>query len=206
MEVRRFVTRWQLASVQDWQPRTLIDAVASAVPIVIQVTQLRRRMAIAAGTFLVFVATCIGLRHLVSKHRIPVAMVSFGLLGISFFAPTIVISATLRGAFWGLSVGLLLVMISRWHWLKQFKRRSILRFSAGTLGLLFFLNAPSGLAAQQPGTVQSVTAAVATQGEPTSARSENNADVLVPNAPIPGSDVTPPWNAAEHLSLNLARR
>ncbi len=189
VEVRRFVTRWQLASVQNWQPRTLIDAVASAVPIVIEVTQLRRRMAIAAGTFLVFVATCIGLRHLVSKHRIPVAMVSFGLLGISFFAPTIVISATLRGAFWGLSVGLLLVMISRWHWLKQFKRRSILRFSAGTVGLLFFLNAPSGLAAQQPKTVQSVTAAVATQGEPTSARSENNADVLVPNAPIPGSDV-----------------
>ena len=163
-EVRRFVTRWQLSAAQGWQHRTLIDTVSSEAPISVEVTQTRRRLAIAAGAFLVLIACCIGLRQTVHQHRFAAAVAAVGLLSISFFVESSVAEALLRGAFWGLSAGLPLVMISRWQWLRATGRPAMLQVTASAAVILL-----------------SVTPCWAWQRHPT--------DVLVPETPVPGSDL-----------------
>ncbi len=163
-EVRRFVTRWQLFAAQGWQHRTLIDTVTSEAPISVEVTQTRRRLAIAAGAFLVLIACCIGLRQSVLQHRLAVAVVAVGLLSLSFLVESSVAEALLRGAFWGLSAGLLLVMISRWQWLRADGRPTMVQMTASAAVLLL-----------------SVAPCSAWQLPPT--------DVLVPETPVPGSNL-----------------
>lgn len=117
-EVRQFIIQWQLAAVQGWQPQTLIDTVESKTAVIIQVTQLRRRLAIAVGTFLLLTFGCIALRSFTGRYRVPTAFVALGFLAVSVLVQTPVINATLEGAFWGLCVGLTLVMLSRWKWIR----------------------------------------------------------------------------------------
>ncbi len=117
-EVRQFIIQWQLAAVQGWQPQTLIDTVESKTAVIIQVTQLRRRLAIAIGTFLLLTFGCIAFRNLAGQYRVATAFLALGFLAVNVFVQTPVVNATLEGAFWGLCVGLTLVMLSRWKWIR----------------------------------------------------------------------------------------
>lgn len=117
-EVRQFIIQWQLAVVQGWQPQTLIDTAESKTAVIIQVTQLRRRLVIAIGTFLLLTFTCIALRNLAGQYRVATAFLALGFLAINVLVQSPVVNATLEGAFWGLSVGLTLVMLSRWKWIR----------------------------------------------------------------------------------------
>lgn len=180
-EVRQFVIRWQLAAVQGWQPQTLIDSVADESPVVIWVTQVRRRLAIAAGTFLVVVAGCVGLRQFVSGYCFTAAIVALIVLGTGFLTPSPIGSAAAFGVFWGLSVGLLLVMIFRWYRLRTIARNSVVRRVATST--IWLLLATTGLAAPQD------NSGAKSPSSPPAARTTIAADILVPEPPVPGSDV-----------------
>jgi hypothetical protein len=191
-EVRRFVARWQLASVQGWKSRTLIDAVESEAPVTIVVTQLRRRLAIATGVFLLLIACSVGMRHLFSHFGIVAAVVALGLLVLSFLVSSPVVSGALRGAFWGLNTGLMLVMISRWRWLRTIGRVSLVRPLVSTVIVLSLASscqavpqteavAGSGRPGEVAGTLR--------PGESASSGPSVGSDVLIPEIPVPGSDV-----------------
>jgi hypothetical protein len=117
-EIRQFIIQWQLAAVQGWQPQTLIDTIESKTAVIIQVTQLRRRLAIAAGTFLLLTFSCIAFRNPAARYRVPIAFLGLGFLAVSVLVKTPVVTATLEGAFWGLCIGLIIVMLSRWNWIR----------------------------------------------------------------------------------------
>lgn len=187
-EVRSFISRWQLAMTQDWNERTLIDSVQSDLPIVVQVTQLRRRLAIATGIGLLVVAFCVVMRDFVLEYRLTLSMVACCLLTISFLTRVSIAEALVTGTFWGLLAGLTVVTVTQWRWLHAFTPQPIVRTSVVTL-LLF--------AAAQPSTGQEVTspstAPPASEGSGTvmeGPRSSGAApDVLLPETPLPGSDV-----------------
>ena len=180
-EIRSFISRWQLAITQDWQQRTLIDSAQSALPITIQVTQLRRRVAIAVGMAFLLVAFCIVLRNTVLKYRLTFAITAFCLLGCSFLMTASISEAIVNGTFWGLVVGLTVVTVSRWKWLRSFGRQSLVRSAAATALLLSTIDP---CAAQQPD--DAPTPAIAATVLP---RSETLPDVLLPDTPIADSDV-----------------
>jgi hypothetical protein len=118
-EIRQFIIKWQLAAVQGWQPQTLIDTIESKTAVIIQVTQLRRRLAIAVGTFLLLTCGCIAFRNPAARYRVPTAFMALGFLAVSVLVETPVVNATLEGAFWGLCFGLTIVMLSRWKWIRK---------------------------------------------------------------------------------------
>ncbi|MFN9718989.1 MAG: hypothetical protein ACK58L_09870, partial [Planctomycetota bacterium] len=131
-EVRSFVTRWQLAASRNWSSKTLIDAAASEKPIEIEITRIRRRLAIFSGTFLVFIGASVVFRSILNRYRLSFALGTIVLFGISFFTETQFQTAVLRGSFWGLSGGLFLVFLSRWSTLRPFLKQ----FRMPTLRLL----------------------------------------------------------------------
>jgi len=182
-EVRRFVARWQLATVQNWKSRTLIDAIESEAPVIIVVTQLRRRLAIATGVFLLLIACSVGMRHMLSHFGIVAALAALGLLGLSFLVTSPVVCGALRGAFWGLNTGLILVMISRWRWLRTLGRLSLVR-PLGSAVILLSLTSPC------EANPQTETGAGSSRpGEPSPSSSSGGSDILIPKTPVPGSDV-----------------
>lgn len=180
-EVRQFVIRWQLAATQGWKPQTLIDSVTAEKPVEIQVTQLRRQRAIVAGTFLILVAACIGLRHVADAHRLASASLAVAILLASFVVDSQVTQSSLMGAFWGLSVGLLFVVISRWKWLRALRANPLLRPVAAPV--IWLLIAIPAQATPQTGTPVS-SGVQASAGNLTA-----NADVLIPEERLFGTDV-----------------
>jgi len=180
-EVRQFVIRWQLAAVQGWQPQTLIDTVMSDAPLVIQVTQMRRRRAIMAGSFLIFIAACIGFRQFANQHRLASATMTIIILAASYALPSQILTAAMTGAFWGLSLGLLLVIIARWRKLKVIGKNPF--FRSVTSSLIWLLLCNSGIAAPQNApdnpAIPRVTTSEGTQP----------ADVLIPEFQVLGNDV-----------------
>lgn len=117
-EIRQFIIQWQLAGVQGWQPQTVIDTVESKTAVIIQVTQLRRRFAVAVGTFLLLTFGCVASRNPATKYRVPTAFAALGFLAVSVLVKTPVVNAMLEGAFWGLCLGLTFVMLSHWKWIR----------------------------------------------------------------------------------------
>jgi len=180
-EVRQFVIRWQLAAAQGWQPQTLIDSVTAEKPVEIQVTQLRRQRAIVAGTFMILIAACIGFRQVADSHRLASAALAAAVLLSSFIVDSQITQSALLGAFWGLSAGLLFVMISRRTWLGGMRSKLFVRSAAPGV-LLMLLALPAG-AAPQNGTPigAGIPASVANIADP--------ADVLILEESISGTDV-----------------
>ncbi len=180
-EIRSFISRWQLATTQDWQQRTLIDTVESEMPIIIHVTQLRRRVAIAVGVALLLVALCIVLRDTVLEYRLTYAFTAFSVLGLSFLMTVSIAEAIITGTFWGLLIGLTVITMARWQWLQLFSRRTFVRSTAATILLLITIHPSAG---QQPAESEaSVTTVAVPQG------TEILPDVLLPDTPLPDSDV-----------------
>ena len=180
-EIRSFISRWQLATSQDWQQRTLIDTVQSELPITIRVTQLRRRVAIAVGVALLLVAVCIVLRATVLEYRLACAFTACTLLGLSFLMTVSIAEAILTGTFWGLLIGLTVITVARWQWLQLFSRQTFVRSTSAAILLPITIHLSS---AQQPAdSGASVTAVAVQQG------TEILPDVLLPDTPLPDSDV-----------------
>ncbi len=180
-DVRRFIIRWRLAVLQGWQPRTLIDSVIAEKPIRIQITQLRRRLAIMAGTMLLLIAACIGLRSFLIRYRLVVATNGLAVLGISAFVKSQILSAVLQGIFWGTSIGLLLVMLSRWRWLKIPGRKLFLR---PTLVSLVWISLSSLCSA-----VPQTNPSAAPNGNSEASLVPADTDFLVPENPGSDSEV-----------------
>ena len=179
-EVRQFVIRWQLAVVQGWNSQTLIDSVVAANPVVVEVTQLRRQLAIATGTFLLLVAGSIGLRHFAIQHRVVMAMLAFVFLALSLSGQSQVLSAAFRGAFWGLSLGMTIVMLSRWNRLRSPHGILFLKRTSGVMIWLFLVT--RGLASPQASTETTPTANQAPSSEAYPA-------VLIPKELLPGGEI-----------------
>lgn len=188
-EIRSFISRWQLATTQNWNERTLIDSVQSSLPIVVQVTQLRRRTAIAAGMTLLLVAGCIFLRSKVLEHRIGVSLVACGLLCVSFLIPTSIAEAMITGSFWGLLAGLAVVTATRWRWIRTISTQPLVRFTIVTL----FLTIPADFSTAQESANPVVPAQDETMVKATTTSAaddaENDPDVLLPETPLSGSDI-----------------
>jgi len=180
-EIRSFVSSWQLAKTRDWQQRTLIDTVQSEMPITIQVTQLRRRIAIAVGAALLLVALCIVLRATVLEYRLASAFTAFTLLGLSFLMTDSIAGAILTGTFWGLLIGLTIITVARWQWLHLFSRQTFVRSTSAAILLLIAIPPSSG---QQPADAGASAIAVAVQQG-----TGILPDVLLPDTPLPDSDV-----------------
>ena len=180
-EIRSFVSRWQLATTQDWQRRTLIDTAQSASPITIQVTQLRRRVAIAVGAAMLLVAICVVLRARVLEYRLACAFTAFTLLGLSLLMTVSTAEGLLTGTFWGLLIGLTVVTVARWQWLQLFRSHKFVRSTSGAI-LLLITNHPS--CGQQPADSGASVIAVAVQQG-----TGILPDVLLPDIPLPDSDV-----------------
>ncbi|MEJ7592545.1 MAG: hypothetical protein WKF77_13415 [Planctomycetaceae bacterium] len=180
-EIRSFISRWQLATTQDWQQRTLIDTVQSEMPITIQITQLRRSVAIAVGMALLLVALCIVLRDTVLEYRLAYAFTAFTLLGLSFLMTASIAAAILTGIFWGLLIGLTVITMARWQWLQSFSRQTLVRSTAAAILLLITIHSCSG---QQPADAGESEIAVPVQQD-----TETLPDVLLPDTPLPDSDI-----------------
>ena len=191
-EIRSFISRWQLATIQNWDERTLIDSVQSEFPIVVQVTQLRRRTAIAAGMALLLVACCIVFRNIVMEYRVAVSLAACGLLGVSFLLPTSIAEAMITGAFWGLLAGLTFVTVTRWPWLRSMSSQSWVRPSVVVLLLSLFADPvaaqeSTGSGHQPQGVTLGALGAIS--AEATQDHAGNDADVLLPETPLPDSDI-----------------
>lgn len=216
-EIRSFISRWQLATTQNWDERTLIDSVQSGLPIVVQVTQLRRRTAIAAGMILLLVACCIFFRNSIMEYRVAVSLVACGLLGLSSLMPTSIAEAMITGAFWGLLAGLTVVTATQWQWLRTISSQPLVRLSI--VASLLTLPADSSAAQEsaKPG-IQSQGEAMVTAkafiAHAAKDEAENDPDVLLPETPLPNSDIAyvkasvfEKWqkkNAAERSTLPAA--
>lgn len=176
-EVRQFIIQWQLAAVQGWQPQTLIDTVESKTAVIIQVTQLRRRLAIAVGTFLLLAFGCIAFRSFAGHYRVATAFLALGLLAVNVLVHSPVANATLEGAFWGICVGLTLVMLSRWKWI-----RSPLKglWMQSCIMIILLSHSQTGHAWQ-----------IRTSDKPTSASASGNS-ALIPRKPDQTSEVLIP--------------
>ena len=191
-EIRSFISRWQLATIQNWDERTLIDSVRSGLPIVVQVTQLRRRTAIASGMILLMAACCIFFRNKMMEYRVGLSFVACGLLGVSFLIPTSIAEAIITGAFWGLLAGLTVVTATRWQWLRTISIQPLVRLSM----VAWFLTQPADFSDAQesarPGILPQgetmVTAKVLFAGTATD-EVDNDPDVLLPETPVPNSDI-----------------
>ncbi len=190
-EIRSFISRWQLATAQDWDERTLIDSVQSGLPIIVQVTQLRRRTAIATGTILLLVACCILFRSKVMEYRVGISLIACGLLGVSFLIPTSIAEAMVSGAFWGLLTGLTVVTVTRWQWLRAISIKPLVRLSI-VVWLLASANYGSAQESSrhdiltQGETMVTARASVARQPED---EARNEPDVLLLETPLPNSDI-----------------
>ena len=205
-EIRNFISHWQLATTLGWQQRTLIDTVHSELPIAVQVTQLRRRLAIEAGMAMLLVALSIVLRNAVLEYRLVFSLVAFGLLGISFTMTISITEAILKGMFWGLIIGLTIITVTRWQWLRSFSRITFLRSTAALF--LWLITAHLSVGQQAANSQASVVPGNVWQ--PT----ETLPDVLLPETPLPDSDVAyvrttvlEKWRkiiAAERLTLPAA--
>ena len=191
-EIRSFISRWQLATTQNWDERTIIDSVQSGLPIVVQVTQLRRRTAISAGMILLLVACCIFFRNKVMEYRVGVSLVACGLLGVSVLMPTSIAEAMITGAFWGLLAGLTFVTATRWQWLRTISIEPLVRLSM----VAWLLTLPADFSAAQ----ESARSGILPQGETmvtakallvgaAADAAENDPDVLLPETPLPDSDI-----------------
>ncbi|MFO1000649.1 MAG: hypothetical protein U0936_09930 [Planctomycetaceae bacterium] len=185
-EIRQFIIQWQLAAVQGWKPQTLIDTVESKTAVIIQVTQLRRRLAIAIGTFLLLASSCIAFRTFTGQYRLSTAFLALGFLAVNVLVQTPVVNAILEGAFWGLSTGLTLVMLSRWKWIRAPLRGLWMQACL----MIALLHAQTGNAWQSsaPGFSlsppnKSSTAEVNTQ------RPKQNPDILIPDVDFSGAEI-----------------
>ena len=186
-EVRQFIIQWQLAAVQGWQPQTLIDTVESKTAVIIQVTQLRRRLAIAIGTFLLLTFGCISFRNLAGQYRVATAFLALGFLAVNVLVQTPVVNATLEGAFWGISVGLTLVMLGRWKWLRTPLRGLWVQTS---VMIVLFGHAQIGNAwqTQKPGISLSLPVN-SSATEQITLEPKQNIDVLIPNIDFSDADI-----------------
>ena len=180
-EIRNFISHWQLATTQGWQQRTLIDTVHSELPIAVQVTQLRRRLAIEAGMAMLLIALCIVLRNAVLEYRLALSLAACGLLGISFIMSISITEAILKGMFWGLMIGLTIITVARWQWLRSFSSLTVVR---STAALLIWLIAAHPSAGQQPADLSASVAPANVRQ-----RTETLPDVLLPETQLPASDV-----------------
>lgn len=172
-EIRRYVTRWQVAASQGWQQRTMIDSSMSEAPLSIQITQLRRQFAIATGVALLAVAVCLAGRRWILQCLRQTAILGLFLLGVSFFVAEPAGDAALKGAFWGVCAGLLLLIASRWNWLRLLGRHSLFRSGSLTSAVLFGLLTQDVFA--QSAVVSPVLARAARRPD---------ADVLIPDQSV----------------------
>ncbi len=173
-EIRRYVTRWQVAESQGWQQRTMIDSSISDAPLSIQVTQLRRQFAITTGVALLAVAICLAGRRWILVWLRQTAIIGLVLLGVSFFVTAPAGDAALKGGFWGVCSGLMLLIASRWNWLRILGRHSLFRSAQLTSGLLLFVTLAPDLVAQSA-VVSPALARAARRPE---------ADILVPDESV----------------------
>lgn len=173
-EIRRYVTRWQVAASQGWQQRTMIDSSMSEAPLSIQITQLRRQFAIATGVALLAVAVCLAGRRWILQWLRQTAIIGLVLLGVSFFVAEPAGDAALKGAFWGVCAGLLLLIASRWNWLRLLGRHSLFRSVSLTSAILLFALLTQDLFAQSA-VVSPALARAARRPE---------ADVLIPDESV----------------------
>lgn len=180
-EIRSFISYWQLAISNGWQQCTLIDTVHSDLPIRIEVTQLRRRLAIAVGVVLLIIAGCIAFRDQVHEFRLPLGLIACALRGVSFLMTVSIVEAIFTGAFWGLICGVAVVTFSRWSWLRDFRFSSMLR-SVGTI--MIAMTIVSDACGQQPTDTGSLRA----DSSPLFQAPEM-LKVLLPETPLPDSDV-----------------
>lgn len=190
-EIRSFISRWQLANLLGWQKLTLIDTVTSNAPVVISVTQLRRRVAIAIGTALLLVALCITLRQIVLEYRLGVSLTAVSVLGVHSLLMTSITEAILAGTFWGLLIGLAVVTLTQWKWLCTLSRRTFARTTAGLVSLLIIVHPCSG---QENGEQQNVVKPGSELQGPSASvsvreNSESVPDVLLPEVPVLENDV-----------------
>ena len=179
-EIRSFIAHWRLAAAQDWQQRTLIDPAQSEIPITIQVTLVRRRIAIAVGMALLMVAFSITLRRKVLEYRVAYAFTAFTFLGLRFLA-TASIAAILTGTFWGLLIGLAVITVGHCQWWQLGSRRSFVQSTSVAI-LLLAISHPS--CGQQPADAGASVSNLAVRQGP-----EILPDVLLPEIPLPDSDV-----------------
>lgn len=215
-EIRSFISRWQLADLRGWQKLTLIDTVTSNTPIVISITQLRRRLAIAIGAALLLVALCIALHRIVLEYRLGVALTAVSVLGVHSLLITSVTKAILAGTFWGLLIGLTAVTLTQWKWLCTLSRRTFARTTAGLVSLLIIVHPSIG---QENGELQNVVKPGSELRGPSASVSvrESSAavpDVLLPEIPVLENDVAwvrksilEKWqksSAAERMALPTA--
>lgn len=175
-EIRQFVIRWQLATTQGWKSQTLIDSLQSENPVAIRVTQIRRKTAIASGTFLLLLGATVGFRHLAARHRIVLACVACMVILLSQFVQSQIVCGALVGGFWGLSTGLIVAMVTRWRRLRSVMNSLFVRSVAG---LIFCLCSASTVVAS-PQAVSSPSASVPVP---------NQADFIVPEAVGASSDI-----------------
>ena len=180
-EIRSFIAHWRLATAQDWQQRTLIDPAQSEVPITIQVTLVRRRIAIAVGMACLMVAVCIALRRKILEYRVAYAFTAFTFLGLSFLATASIAAAILTGTFWGLLIGLAVIMVVHSQWWQLASRQNFVRSTSVAI-LLLAISHPS--CGQQPADVGASVSNLAVRQGP-----EILPDVLLPEIPLPDSDV-----------------
>ncbi|MFO0975528.1 MAG: hypothetical protein U0996_03980 [Planctomycetaceae bacterium] len=173
-EIRRYVTRWQVAESQGWQQRTMIDSSMSEAPLSIQVTQLRRQFAITTGVALLAVAICLAGRRWILVWLRQTAIIGLALLGVSFFVTAPAGDAALKGGFWGVCAGLMLLIASRWNWLRLLGRHSIFRSAQLTPGLLLLVTLAPDLIAQSA-VVSPALARAARRPE---------ADILIPDESV----------------------
>lgn len=185
-EVRQFIIQWQLAAVQGWQPQTLIDTVESKTAVIIQVTQLRRRLAIAIGTFLLLTCGCIAFRNFSGQYRVAIAFLALGFLAVNVLVQTPVANAALEGAFWGLSVGLTLVMLSRWRWI-----RSPLKglWIQSCIMIILLSHSQTGSAWQTPTPDKSVSASSSSNSAVISLKPDQTSEVLIPDVSFSDADI-----------------
>ncbi len=186
-EVRQFIIQWQLAAVQGWQPQTLIDTVESKTAVIIQVTQLRRRFAITVGTFLLLTFSCIAFRSFAARYRLPAAFLALGFLAVSVLVQTPVVNATLEGAFWGLCVGLTIVMLSRWKWIRT-PLKGLWIQSCIMIAVIGYSRTAIAWQSPAPGTAPSLQPAGNSE-ELTSPKDSRDIDVLMPDVELSDADI-----------------
>ncbi len=183
-EIRSFISRWQLATLQGWQKRTLIDPVRSETPIVVHVTRMRRITAVAVGTALLLVALCIILQTTVLEYRLGISLTAVTLLGFHFLMTVSVAEAILAGMFWGLVIGLTIVTLMQWRWLRTLSRQTFVRTASAAAAVFITILPCCG---QQTDGKQGNELRVSTTN--VRQRSDMLPDVLLPETQLPDNDV-----------------
>jgi hypothetical protein len=200
VEFRDFLTRWHVAEADGWQSQTLIDTGVSARPLVVRLTQASRRRTITVGAALLAVAACIAARTRVLRYRLLTLLLPLVFLIAGVVIPVTIAAALCKGVFWGLTAGLLVILLPAGVAAFRSSRRPgetplIMRDRAGSgvsissgvtiSALLFLLTAPQAKA-QRPPVIPSIAReaaqATATPGEPAP-------EILLPLSDVAGSNI-----------------